>query len=195
MNTLTFVKRTSQICELKFKFNREIIKAIKTIPDFMYENKKWFIPTDKFNELFEKVKLLNLINEDSQSAKRSIDCNEDRQSAKKSIDCNDDKTNQKKTKQLQKVFITKNLDSLVINLPVSKYVYAKLINCEGLKIDKNFGKNWLIESTSIDKFYESCKENEIIIDKSLEDTFILDQEIQIMENSSEQISNKEIIIC
>ena len=63
---VTFRKRTNQLSEVVFKFNREIIDVIKTIPDFLYENKKWFIPVDKKIELQEKLELLQLMKDDDE---------------------------------------------------------------------------------------------------------------------------------
>ena len=87
-NKVTFKKRTNQLTEVVFKFNREIIDVIKTIPDFFYENKKWFIPMDKKAQLQEKIELLQALKDtdekliESKIVKRKLDFDENIQPKK-----------------------------------------------------------------------------------------------------------------
>ena len=153
---VSFKKRTNQLTEVVFKFNREIIDVIKTIPDFFYENKKWFIPADKKIELQDKIQLLQLIKDDDEKEnekkilKRKLDFDEIDQS--------------KKIKVLHSINVKfTKVNELTIKLPVSKFVFAKLMNCADLVIMKD-GKNaiWkIIGKENIERFNECCVSNNI----------------------------------
>jgi hypothetical protein len=161
---ISFKKRTNQLTEVVFKFNREIIDVIKTIPDFMYENKKWFIHTEKKNVLQEKIELLQFMkDEDEKKTEKRI--------VKRKLDF--DETDQ--TRKISKAFHSINVrystsNEIIILLPVSKFVFAKLMNCADLVIFKD-GKNAIWKIIGIDnvkKFNECCVTNNIHITGKIE---------------------------
>jgi len=149
-NIVTFKKRTNQLTEVVFKFNREIIDVIKTIPDFFYENKKWFIPMDKKAQLQEKIELLQALKDtdekiiESKIVKRKLDFDENIQPKKTS-------------KFFHSINVQYTTDhDLSIILPVSKFVFAKLMNCADLVILKESKKWKIVGSDNVKKFNECC---------------------------------------
>ena len=145
---------------VKFKFCHNIIKCIKQIPGFKYNDKKWYIPTDFMDLLSEKLLIEEEQDMHQTKTKKRKDMNDridyikenhgldfaDTDSYEDSINC------------------TMSDEKILIHLPVSRYVYSVLRNYPNLTIKTTCDDfSWLIEGCSnMATFIKCCKDYRFI---------------------------------
>ena len=145
-------------CQVIFKYNVEIINAIKTINGWSFDVacKKWYIPKPKMDELIEKLEnmgfrtiICNRLANTENVSKRSIE--EEPKSVKKPFSLNNQHT----------IKASKYSNFITIHLPIPNYAYNVIKSLPNMIHEKN---SWIIKSDIQEEFFKLCKDMNITIE-------------------------------